>query len=125
MPSRRGGRRWRPRALPGAGWDRHRWSSTTSRPWYFEADTGDGFREPGFSKERRLEPQITIGLRTDATGFPLMVNAFEGNKAETTTLVSGGRQSRGEAVVRLVRHAGRDRRADTAPGLIMAVPLPA
>jgi hypothetical protein len=29
---------------------------------YFETDAGDGFREPGFSKERRLEPQITIGL---------------------------------------------------------------
>jgi hypothetical protein len=28
---------------------------------YFETDTGDGFREPGFSKERRLEPQITLG----------------------------------------------------------------
>jgi hypothetical protein len=27
---------------------------------YFEAGRGDGFREPGFSKERRLEPQITI-----------------------------------------------------------------
>lgn len=54
---------------------------------YFETDTGDGFREPGFSKERRLEPQITIGLLTDASGFPLMVNAFEGNKAETTTMV--------------------------------------
>jgi hypothetical protein len=46
---------------------------------YFEADVGDGFREPGFSKERRLEPQITIGLLTDADGFPLMVEAFEGN----------------------------------------------
>jgi len=55
---------------------------------YFEADTGDGFREPGFSKERRLEPQITIGLLTDATGFPLAVEAFEGNKAETATMVS-------------------------------------
>jgi hypothetical protein len=54
---------------------------------YFETDTGDGFRESGFSKERRLEPQITIGLLTDATGFPLMVNAFEGNKAETTTML--------------------------------------
>jgi hypothetical protein len=54
---------------------------------YFETDTGDGFREPGFSKERRLEPQITIGLLTDAAGFPLMVNAFEGNKAETTTML--------------------------------------
>src|SRR5439155_2415781 len=54
---------------------------------YFETDQGDGFREPGFSKERRLEPQITIGLLTDATGFPLAVQAFEGNKAETATMV--------------------------------------
>jgi hypothetical protein len=54
---------------------------------YFETDAGDGFREPGFSKERRLEPQITIGLLTDATGFPLMVEAFEGNKAETATML--------------------------------------
>jgi hypothetical protein len=54
---------------------------------YFEIDTGDGFREPGFSKERRLEPQITIGLLTDASGFPLAVQAFEGNKAETATML--------------------------------------
>jgi hypothetical protein len=54
---------------------------------YFEIDEGDGFREPGFSKERRLEPQITIGLLSDAAGFPLMVNAFEGNKAETLTML--------------------------------------
>ena len=45
---------------------------------YFETDAGDGFREPGFAKERRLEPQITIGLLTDASGFPLRVEAFEG-----------------------------------------------
>ena len=54
---------------------------------YFETDAGDGFREPGFSKERRLEPQITIGLLTDGSGFPLTVEAFEGNKAETATMV--------------------------------------
>jgi hypothetical protein len=54
---------------------------------YFETDAGDGFREPGFSKERRLDPQITIGLLTDAGGFPLMVEAFEGNKAETHTML--------------------------------------
>ena len=54
---------------------------------YFEADQGDGFREPGFSKERRLEPQITIGLLTGQDGFPLMVSAFEGNKAETKTML--------------------------------------
>jgi hypothetical protein len=54
---------------------------------YFETGAGDGFREPGFSKERRLEPQITIGLLTDQAGFPLMVSAFEGNKAETKTML--------------------------------------
>ena len=54
---------------------------------YFETDQGDGFREPGFSKERRLEPQITIGLLTGADGFPLMVSAFEGNRAETKTML--------------------------------------
>ena len=54
---------------------------------YFETDEGDGFRESGFSKERRLEPQITIGLLTGADGFPLMVSAFEGNKAETRTML--------------------------------------
>jgi Transposase DDE domain len=54
---------------------------------YFETDRGDGFREPGFSKERRLEPQITIGLLTGQDGFPLMVSAFEGNRAETKTLL--------------------------------------
>ena len=54
---------------------------------YFETDEGDGFRETGFSKERRLEPQITIGLLTDQDGFPLMVSAFEGNKAETKTML--------------------------------------
>jgi transposase len=52
---------------------------------YFETAAGDGFREPGFSKERQLEPQITIGLLTGQDGFPLMVSAFEGNKAETKT----------------------------------------
>jgi hypothetical protein len=54
---------------------------------YFETDEGDGFRESGFSKERRLEPQITVGLLTGADGFPLMVSAFEGNKAETRTML--------------------------------------
>jgi hypothetical protein len=54
---------------------------------WFETDIGDGFREPGFSKERRLEPQITVGLLTDATGTPLMVEAFEGNRAETKTMI--------------------------------------
>lgn len=54
---------------------------------YFETDQADGFREPGFSKERRLEPQITVGLLTDVRGFPLQVHAFDGNTAETKTIV--------------------------------------
>jgi len=41
----------------------------------------------GVSKERRLEPHITLGLLTDASGFPLTVEAFEGNKAETATML--------------------------------------
>ena len=54
---------------------------------YFETGQGDGFREPGFSRERRLEPQITIGLLTDQAGFPLRLSAFEGNRAETKTML--------------------------------------
>lgn len=54
---------------------------------YFDIDEGDGFREPGFSKERRLDPQITVGLLTDVRGFPLTVHAFEGNTAETKTIL--------------------------------------
>jgi len=30
----------------------------------FETEEADEFREPGYSKERRLEPQVTIGLLT-------------------------------------------------------------
>ena len=64
-----------------------RWSCSTRMTLYFETDKADGFREPGFSKERRLEPQITVGLLTDETGFPLRAGAFEGNKAETATMI--------------------------------------
>ncbi|WP_425321658.1 IS1634 family transposase [Corynebacterium lizhenjunii] len=54
---------------------------------YFETDTPDDLRKSGFSKERRVEPQILVGLLTDATGFPLHIGAYEGNKAETHTLL--------------------------------------
>ena len=39
------------------------------------------------SKERRIDPQIVVGLLVDRTGFPLEVGCFEGNTAETNTLV--------------------------------------
>ena len=54
---------------------------------YFETDTADELRIPGYSKERRLEPQITVGLLSDETGFPLAVAAFEGNKSEKLTML--------------------------------------
>ncbi|WJY63745.1 Transposase DDE domain protein [Corynebacterium atrinae] len=54
---------------------------------YFETDKDDDLRKPGFSKERRLEPQITVGLLSDAAGFPVAIGAFEGNKAETQTML--------------------------------------
>ena len=54
---------------------------------YFEIQKEDGYRKSGLSKERRLEPQIIIGLLVDRKGFPLSVQSFEGNKAETKTIV--------------------------------------
>lgn len=54
---------------------------------YFEVQEEDGYRKPGMSKERRLEPQIIIGLLVDRNGFPLGLQSFEGNKAETKTLL--------------------------------------
>ena len=39
------------------------------------------------SKEHRVDPQIQVGLLVDPGGFPLEIHVFEGNKAETTTLI--------------------------------------
>lgn len=54
---------------------------------HFEVEREDGYRKPGLSKERRLEPQIIIGLLVDGEGFPLGLNSFEGNTAETKTIL--------------------------------------
>jgi len=54
---------------------------------YFEVQKEDNYRKPGLSKERRLEPQIIIGLLVDRNGFPLGLHSFEGNKAETKTIL--------------------------------------
>jgi transposase len=54
---------------------------------YFEIQKEDKYRIPGMSKERRLEPQIIIGLLVDQNGFPLGLQSFEGNKAETRTIL--------------------------------------
>lgn len=43
---------------------------------YFEAENEDDLRKVGFSKERRVDPQIVVGLLVDRTGFPLEVGCF-------------------------------------------------
>ncbi len=54
---------------------------------YFEAEKEDDLRKVGFSKERRVDPQVVVGLLVDRRGFPLEIGCFEGNKAETATIV--------------------------------------
>lgn len=54
---------------------------------YFEIQKEDEYRKAGLSKERRLDPQITVGLLVDCTGFPLEIQSFEGNRAEVKTLL--------------------------------------
>lgn len=53
---------------------------------HFEASNEDRLRKAGMSKERRVDPQVTVGLLVTAGGFPLEIALFEGNKAETKTL---------------------------------------
>ncbi|MGL5810902.1 MAG: IS1634 family transposase, partial [Nocardioides sp.] len=54
---------------------------------YFEAEKEDDLRKVGYSKERRVDPQVVVGLLVDRAGFPLQVGCFEGNKAETATIL--------------------------------------
>ena len=54
---------------------------------YFEAEKEDDLRKVGFSKERRVDPQIVVGLLVDRTGFPLEIGCYAGNKAETATII--------------------------------------
>ena len=54
---------------------------------HFEAKDEDKRLLVGMSKERRVDPQIQVGLLVDPAGFPLELHMFEGNKAETTTII--------------------------------------
>lgn len=54
---------------------------------HFERSDEDELRKVGMSKEHRVDPQVRVGLLVDPGGFPLEVHLFEGNKAETTTLI--------------------------------------
>ena len=54
---------------------------------YFEAEKEDDYRKVGFSKERRVDPQVVVGLLVDRAGFPLEIHCFAGNKPETQTIL--------------------------------------
>ena len=63
---------------------------------YLETDQGDGFREPGYSKERRLK-QITIGLSSSAespavtsrrSGWPTRRTQSRSSRADGTVCAS-------------------------------------
>ncbi|RAX19726.1 IS1634 family transposase, partial [Actinomyces sp. Z5] len=54
---------------------------------YFEAEKEDSLRRVGYSKERRVDPQVIVGLLVDRAGFPLQIGCWEGNRAETSTLI--------------------------------------
>ena len=54
---------------------------------YFEAEHEDELRKVGYSKERRVDPQVVVGLLVDRGGFPLEITCWEGNKAETATIL--------------------------------------
>lgn len=54
---------------------------------YFEAEDEDALRKVGMSKERRVDPQILVGMLVTPDGFPLEVHEFPGNTAETLTLL--------------------------------------
>jgi predicted component of type VI protein secretion system len=76
---------------------------------YFEVQKEDEYRIPGMSKERRLEPQVVVGLLVDQNGFPLELHSFEGNKAETKTIVpvvEAFKQRHGLAGITVVADAG-------------------
>ncbi|MFM9379330.1 IS1634 family transposase [Gordonia sp. VNK21] len=76
---------------------------------YFEAENEDALRKVGMSTERRVDPQILVGLLVDATGFPLQVHSFAGNRGETTTLLpvlNRFRERHGHADVVVVADAG-------------------
>src|SRR5699024_6698377 len=53
---------------------------------YFEAEHEDELRKVGYSKERRVDPQIVVGLLVNRAGFPLELGCFGSNKAGTRTL---------------------------------------
>ena len=55
---------------------------------YFETDSGDELRKPGFSKDgKHACPQIVLGLLVSEGGYPLAYSIHAGNKYEGHTML--------------------------------------
>lgn len=54
---------------------------------HWEGDKEDDFRKVGYNKDRKIDPQIVVGLLVDQDGFPLMVHSFDGKKGEVNTIL--------------------------------------
>ncbi len=65
---------------------------------YFEAEKKNDLRKVGFSKERRVDPQIVVGLLVDRNAFPMEIGFSEGLTAETTTILDAIHQPRTQAL---------------------------
>ena len=78
---------------------------------YFEAEHEDALRKVGYSKERRVDPQIVVGLLVDRHGFPLEIGCFEGRQGGEAhdpaghPAVPGPARDRGHGRGRRRRHA--------------------
>lgn len=78
--------------------------------FYFEAEKEDDLRKVGFSKERRVDPQVVVGLLVDRRGFPLEIGCFEGNKAETATILP---------IIEAFQARHRDKLGDGLSGMVV------
>ena len=89
---------------------------------HFEVEHEDKLRKVGYSKERRVDPQIIVGLLVDRHGFPLEVGSWEGNKTETHTIIPIINQSHDPTPARRSgggrrrRHAVDDQPPNTSRG---------
>ena len=73
---------------------------------YFETNTVGGFRQPGFSEERRPDPQTTRGLLTDARRISCGRPAVRGQQCLDHRVDVGDQRVRVRPPFRR-RHGGR------------------
>jgi hypothetical protein len=90
---------------------------------HFEAENEDSLRKVGMSKERRVDPQVQVGLLVDRSGFPLEATprstrcCRRGSRPRTGV---AGRRPRPEGVAEAVRAARRMCGIEPGPPLVLA-----